>query len=301
MPYQQILQATDSLSEINLLGSGGSGSVYKGILPDNGMEIAVKVFHLQYAGGRTKSFDKKCKVLCNVRHRKLVRIISSCCLSDFKALVLEYMPNGSLEKWLYSHNKSLNLLQRFNIAKDIAEALKYMHHDHTIEIVHCDIKPSNVLLDEDMVAHVCDFGVTNLFFKRGCIAQTKTLATISYMAPEFGSEGIVSTYGDVYSFGIILLEKFTKKKPTDEMFGEDMSLKNWVFNSLYGDTIVDVIDLHLLVEEYKNSSAMKQCIAAIFYLAMDCLRNPSHERISMREVVARLEKLEVILIISSSP
>ncbi|GAA0164940.1 hypothetical protein LIER_20462 [Lithospermum erythrorhizon] len=292
--YQKILQATDSLSENNLLGRGSSGSVYKGIFPDDGLEIAVKVFHMQYAGGRTKSFNAECVVLSNVRHRNLVRIISSCSKTNFKALVLEYMPNGSLDKWLHSHYKKLNLLQRLNIAIDIAEALKYLHHDHMIQIVHCDIKPGNVLLDDDMVAHVCDFGIAKLFQKRGFIAQTKTLATIGYMAPEFGTEGIVSTRGDVYSYGITLLEMFTGKKPTSEMFGEGMSLKDWVYKSLHGNAILDVIDPQLFIGEDKYLTAMKQCIASIFYVAMDCLSNSSQERISMREVVTRLDKVKVI-------
>ncbi|GAA0168924.1 hypothetical protein LIER_23517 [Lithospermum erythrorhizon] len=292
MSYKRILHATDNLSEINLLGSGGSGSVYKGIL--NGLEIAVKVFHLQYAELSAKSFNVECKILSNVRHRNLVRIISSCSKIDFKALVLEYMPNGSLEKWLYSHTEKLNLLQRLNIAIDIAEALKYLHHEHTVQIVHCDIKPSNVLLDEDMVAHVCDFGISKLFYKRGCIDQTKTLATIGYISPEFGTEGIVSTRGDVYSYGILLLEMFTGKKPTSEMFGEGMSLKDWVYNSLHGYAILDVIDPQLSVEEDMNFTAIKQSITFIFYLAMDCLSNSPHDRIHMREVVTRLDKVKAI-------
>ncbi|KAI5331490.1 hypothetical protein L3X38_021616 [Prunus dulcis] len=125
-------------------------------------------------------------------------------------LVLQYMPNGSLDKWLYSQNSHLN----------------YLHRDqgYSKHVVHCDVKPSNILLDDDMVAHVADFGLARLLGGGDSMTQTMTLATIGYMAPEFGMEGVVSTRGDVYSFGVVLMETFTKGKPTYEMF-VDMDCK----------------------------------------------------------------------------
>ncbi|XP_059671108.1 receptor kinase-like protein Xa21 [Cornus florida] len=134
--YQELLQATDAFSEANLLSIGSFGSVYKGMLSD-GMNIAVKVFNSQLERA-FDSFDVECKVICNSRHRNLIRIISSCTNLDFRALVLEYMPNGSLDKWLYSHNYCLDIVQRLNIMIDVASALEYLHHDQVTPIVHCD-------------------------------------------------------------------------------------------------------------------------------------------------------------------
>ncbi|XP_021825635.1 probable LRR receptor-like serine/threonine-protein kinase At3g47570 [Prunus avium] len=124
------------------------------------------------------------------------------------------MPNGSLEKWLYSQNSPLNILQRLNKMIDVASALEYLHHGHgySQQLVHCDVKPSNIPLDDDMVAHVADFGLARLLGGGDSMTQTMTLATIGYMAPEFGMEGVVSTRRDVYSFGVVLMETFTKRK-----------------------------------------------------------------------------------------
>ncbi|KAE8681125.1 putative Leucine-rich repeat protein kinase family protein [Hibiscus syriacus] len=197
--YQELHQATDGFSQRKLLGNGSYGSVYHGILSD-GMEIAVKVFELELERG-FKSFDVECEILRNYRHRNLIKVISSCSNNlDFRALVLEFMPNGSLDKWLYSDHHFLDILQRLNTMIDVASALEYLHHGLTTPVVHCDLKPSNVLLDEDMVAHLSDFGIAKLLCEEDSMIQTMTIATFGYMAPEYGDGGIVSTRGDVYTF-----------------------------------------------------------------------------------------------------
>ncbi|PQQ00537.1 putative LRR receptor-like serine/threonine-protein kinase [Prunus yedoensis var. nudiflora] len=129
----------------------------------NGMDVALKVFNFQLEGA-CKSFSSECEMLSNIRHRNIIKIICCCSQIDFKALVLQYMPNGSLDKWLYSQNSPLNILQRLNIMIDVASALEYLHHCHDFseQVVHCDVKPSNILLDDDMVAHVADFGLARL-------------------------------------------------------------------------------------------------------------------------------------------
>ncbi|KAL0376952.1 UNVERIFIED_CONTAM: Receptor kinase-like protein Xa21 [Sesamum calycinum] len=158
--YYELLRATDGYNDNNLLGRGSFGAVYKGVL-DNGTILAVKVFNLEQEAA-FKSFDAECKVLRNLRHRNLTRVISSCSNHEFKALVLEYMPNGSLEQWLHSDDYFLDTTLRLNIMIDVASALEYLHHGLTTAVVHCDLKPSNVLLDEDMVAHLSDFGIAKL-------------------------------------------------------------------------------------------------------------------------------------------
>ncbi|KAM3188712.1 hypothetical protein P3L10_034566 [Capsicum annuum] len=226
--YYELLQATDDLSESNLTGFGSFGSVYKGVLR-GGTAMPVKVFNLQLDAA-FKSFDMECDVLCSLRHKNLIKVITSCSNLDFKALVLEYMPNGSLEKYLYSQNYFLDTNQRLSIMIDVACALEYLHHGCSLLVIHCDVKPSNVLLDEDMVAHLSDFGISKLLGKDQGDLDTKILATLGYIAPEYGLDGLVSTKCDIYSYGIMLLEMFTRRKPYE--FEGDLSLKHWVSYSL---------------------------------------------------------------------
>nr|XP_029143958.1 probable LRR receptor-like serine/threonine-protein kinase At3g47570 [Arachis hypogaea] len=166
-------QATNGFSSSNLVGAGRFGTVYRGILIHFERPVAVKVLKLQTRGA-SKSFMAECKALGKIKHRNLVNILT-CCSSvdykgdDFKAIVFEFMPNGSLESLLHntiedseSTNQSLNLMQRVNIALDVAFALDYLHNDLEEAVVHCDIKPSNVVLDDEVVAHLGDFGLARL-------------------------------------------------------------------------------------------------------------------------------------------
>ncbi|KAI7729160.1 hypothetical protein M8C21_019663 [Ambrosia artemisiifolia] len=179
--YYELVRATKSFDVSNLIGNGAYGSVYKGEL-SVGVIVAVKVFNL-LSERAIKSFEVECEVLRNIRHRNLNKVISSCTNKDFRCIVMEYMENGSLEQWLYSHNNHLTLVQRLQIMIDVASALEYLHHGQTTPIIHCDLKPSNVLLDEDMNARVCDFGIAKIFGEDDFILRTTTLGTIGYMAP----------------------------------------------------------------------------------------------------------------------
>ncbi|KAK0597281.1 hypothetical protein LWI29_023683 [Acer saccharum] len=286
--YQELVQATCEFSESNLLGKGSFGSVFKGRLLD-GMEIAVKVFNIQMDRA-LRSFDVECELLSGIRHRNLIKIISSCTNNDLKALVLEYMPNGSLAGCLYSQEHFLDILQRLNIMIDVASALEYLHFGYSIPVVHCDVKPSNVLLDQSMVAHLSDFGIAKLLGEEESMAQTQTLATIGYMAPEYGREGKVSQKGDVYSYGIMLMETFTKKKPTDEIFTGEMDLRRWVGDSL-NRSVMEVLDNDLLQMEDEHFLIKEQCVSSILSLAMDCTTYLHEDRINIRNVVNRLIKI----------
>ncbi|CAL5346391.1 unnamed protein product [Camellia sinensis] len=289
--YQQLFRATNGFSESNLLGMGSFGSVYKAILEDTTV-VAIKVFNLKLEGV-FKSFDIECEIMRHIRHRNLTKVISSCSNLDFKALVLEYMPNGSLEKWLYSYNYFLDMLQRLDIMIDVACALEYLHHDYSMPLVHCDLKPSNILLDDDMVAHVSDFGIAKLLDLGESVMHTKTIATFGYIAPEFGLEGLVSTSCDVYSYGILLMETFTRVKPTDEMFFEDMTMKHWIRDSL-PNAISHVIDANLLKPEKEHLTAVVlQCVSSIMELALSCSAESSEERMNMKDVLATLKKVKL--------
>ncbi|RHN41148.1 putative protein kinase RLK-Pelle-LRR-XII-1 family [Medicago truncatula] len=291
--YYELLQATNGLNESNFLGRGGFGSVYQGKLLDGEM-IAVKVIDLQ-SEAKSKSFDVECNAMRNLRHRNLVKIISSCSNLDFKSLVMEFMSNGSVDKWLYSNNYCLNFLQRLNIMIDVASALEYLHHGSSIPVVHCDLKPSNVLLDKNMVAHVSDFGIAKLMDEGQSQTHTQTLATIGYLAPEYGSRGIVSVKGDVYSYGIMLMEIFTRRKPTDDMFVAELSLKTWISQSL-PNSIMEVMDSNLVQITGDQIDDLSTHISSIFSLALSCCEDSPKARINMADVIATLIKINTLVV-----
>ncbi|KAK2408283.1 receptor kinase protein Xa21 [Trifolium repens] len=287
--YYELVKATNGFNESNLLGKGGFGSVYQGKLLDGEM-IAVKVIDLQ-SDVKSKSFDTECNAMTNIRHRNLIKIISGCSNLDFKALVMEFMPNGSVDKWLYSHNYCLNFLQRLNIMIDVASALEYLHRGSSVPVVHCDLKPTNVLLDENMVAHVSDFGIAKLMDEGQSKTHTETLATIGYLAPEYGSSGIVSVKGDVYSYGIMLMEIFTRKKPADDMFVAELSLKTWISGSL-PNSILEVLDSNLVQQYGEQIDDIVTYMSTIFGLAMNCCEYSPEARINMADVTSSLIKLK---------
>ena len=176
LSYQSLLNATDGFSSANLIGVGSFGSVYKGSLDQGGKVdmVAVKVLNL-LRHGASKSFIAECEAQRNIRHRNLVKLLTSCSSidyqgHDFKALVYEFMENGNLDEWLHPRDealdktKNLSFLQRLNIAIDVANALDYLHHHCQTPIIHCDLKPSNILLDDEMMGHVGDFGLARLLF-----------------------------------------------------------------------------------------------------------------------------------------
>ncbi|KAE8692246.1 O-fucosyltransferase family protein isoform 1 [Hibiscus syriacus] len=285
----ELSQATDGFGESNLLGSGSFGYVYRGRLSD-GMEVAIKVFNLQIEGA-FRSFDIECEALRNIVHRNLVKIITCCSNVEFKALVLDFMSNGSLENWLHSENYSLDILQRMNIMIDVATALEHLHTGHATPVIHCDLKPSNILLDDDMVAHVGDFGIAKLLGEGDVMKHTMTLATIGYMAPEFGSAGRVSIKCDIYSYGIVLIETFTKKRPTDEVFTDEMNMRDRVESSL-AKGMIDIADADLLRREDDYFVVKANCIASIMDLALGCSTETPEKRKDMKDVVVELKKIK---------
>ncbi|XP_050287492.1 probable LRR receptor-like serine/threonine-protein kinase At3g47570 isoform X2 [Quercus robur] len=290
--YQELCRGTNNFCESNLLGIGGFGTVYKGILSD-GTTVAVKVLNLHLEDA-FKSFDAECKVLRALRHRNLVKVISVCSSPQFKALVLQYMSNYSLEKWIYSHNYCLNLVQRVGIMVDIASALDYLHNGQLESVVHCDLKPSNILLDEDMVAHVGDFGIAKILAENKDATQTRTIGTIGYIAPEYGSEGRVSTKCDIYSYGIILLEMITRKKPTDEMFVGDLGMRQWIASLPDRMEVVD--DGLLSIEAGRDVTVMQTILLSILELGLRCSEELPDERPEIKDVVAKVNKIKLALL-----
>jgi Leucine-rich repeat (LRR) protein len=197
--YHALLRGTDGFSESNLLGKGRYGSVYRCTLEAEDTPVAVKVFDLQQSGS-SNSFEAECEALRSVRHRCLIKIITCCSSIDnqgreFKALVIELMPNGSLDAWLhpkhsnYIPNNTLSLAQRLDISVHVMDALDYLHNHCLPLIVHCDVKPSNILLAEDMSARVGDFGISRILLESASKTQQNSSSTIGirgsigYVAP----------------------------------------------------------------------------------------------------------------------
>ncbi|KAH6835663.1 hypothetical protein C2S53_010541 [Perilla frutescens var. hirtella] len=288
--YYEILRATSNLDEENLIGRGSFSSVYKGCFSDT-MVAAVKVFDLDVQGALV-SFNTECQILRNIRHRNLVKVITSCSNLDFKALLLAFMPNGNLEKWLHSTDCCINIFQRLEIMVDVATALEYLHYGYSSPIVHCDLKPQNILLDEDMVAHVGDFGIAKLLPQEQRMHQTRTLGTIGYMAPEYGSEGLVSTKADAYSYGILLMEICSRRKPIDEMFSEKLTMRKWMQKS-FPSSVIDVVDSELVnMDDQRRRVKYESCLTSTIELALECTADMPQERPSMKGVLARIKKIK---------
>eukprot|EP01018_Ginkgo_biloba_P028056 Gb_27308 [translate_table: standard] len=313
--YQELVNATNGFNETNLLGVGSFGSVYKGILSD-GTVAAVKVLDLQNEEAH-KNFISECKVLGKVRHRNLVKIITCCSNTHFKGLVLQFVSNGSLEKHLYpDRNESndggvcrLGLSERVNIAIDIAHGIEYLHYDSSVQVVHCDIKPANVLLDEDLTARVADFGIARLACSNSMHSFSSTLAlkgSVGYIAPEYGMGGEVSAKGDVYSYGVLLLEMFTRKRPINEMFVGELNLHKWV-RSAFPNRVVEVVDSCLFPNTFVGSEERGEnelhsnhsLVNSVLHLGLLCTNESPRDRPTMRDVVGMLDRLRASFVGSS--
>ncbi|RDX92667.1 putative LRR receptor-like serine/threonine-protein kinase, partial [Mucuna pruriens] len=318
--YQSLHNGTNGFSITNLIGSGNFSSVYKGILEFEDKVVAIKVLNLKKKGAH-KSFVAECNALKSIKHRNLVQILTCCSGIDykgqeFKALIFEYMKNGSLEQWLHprtlnvEHPGTLNLDQRLNIMIDVASALHYLHHECEQPIIHCDLKPSNILLDDNMIAHVSDFGIAKLLSSiNGTTSkQTSTIGirgTVGYVPPEYGIGSDVSTNGDMYSFGILMLEMLTGRRPTDELFENGQNLHHFVENS-FPCNLLQILDPSLVPkrdeatteEDYQNLTSMvEKCLVSLFKIGLACLVELPNERMNMVDVTRELSKIKKTFLI----
>ncbi|MED6161460.1 hypothetical protein PIB30_060896 [Stylosanthes scabra] len=287
--YGELHQATNGFSSSNLAGIGNFGTVYRGALVHFERPVAMKVLNLQ-ACGASKSFVAECKALGKIKHRNLLSILT-CCSSvnykgnDFKAI-------------------------RVNIALDVAFALDYLHNDLGEAIIHCDVKPSNVLLDDELVAHLGDFGLARLIHgpsspsSSGQASSSAIKGTIGYIPPEYGGSGSVSTEGDMYSYGILLLEMLTAKKPTDSIFGEGLALRNSC-NMATAEGIIEIVDSRLLIPIDEQDQARRvitgqqnmedtigECLASFARIGIACSEESASQRMGIKDVIMELHAIK---------
>ncbi|KAE8812944.1 putative LRR receptor-like serine/threonine-protein kinase [Hordeum vulgare] len=327
LTYADLVKATNGFCSANLVGTGKYGFVYKvRIESEEHHTVAIKVFKLDQLGA-TKSFLAECEAMRNTRHRNLVRVVTVCSTTDpigneFKALVLEFMRNGDLESWLYPtllheyHPKrQLCLGSRITIAVDIAAALDYLHNHCMPPMAHCDLKPSNVLLDDVMGACVGDFGLAKFlhgyYTSSGIDGSTSLVGprgSVGYIAPEYGLGSKISMEGDVYSYGIIILEMLTGKRPTDEMFKDGLSLYKFVEKS-FPEKICEMLDPKIIPyygnqdEEagstldqlnYQMAEGTMICIRKLAKVGLLCAAEMPKDRPGMQDVYAQVAAIKEV-------
>ncbi|XP_009387807.2 probable LRR receptor-like serine/threonine-protein kinase At3g47570 [Musa acuminata AAA Group] len=322
LSYLELMKATDDFSSENLIGVGSYGSVYRGVLGDGKTLVAIKVLNLVQRGA-FKAFVAECEALRSIRHRNLVKILTTCSSVDlrgneFRAIVFDFMPNGSLESWLHPdtdrnlYSKRLGLLRRLDIAIDVAAAVSYLHDHCETPIIHCDLKPSNVLLDGNMTARVGDFGLARFLSNgtdRYLSSSVAMKGSIGYMAPEYGMGGQVSTHADVYSYGLLLLELFTGRRPTDDMFKDGLTLQKHVEGAFTkGARVTGIADPSLFSDEEEGedtsvlrtgsqaSERITRCLESVLMVGLCCAKESPRERITIKDAVTRIETIKSLLL-----
>ncbi|CAL5189907.1 unnamed protein product [Lathyrus oleraceus] len=289
---QVLRSVTNNFSEKNILGQGGFGTVYKGELHD-GTRIAVKRMECGAIAGKGASeFKSEIAVLTKVRHRHLVALLGYCLDGNEKLLVYEYMPQGTLSRYIFNWpDEGLEPLawnRRLIIALDVARGVEYLHSLAHQSFIHRDLKPSNILLGDDMRAKVADFGLVRLAPEGKASIETRIAGTFGYLAPEYAVTGRVTTKVDVFSFGVILMELITGRKALDESQPEDsMHLVAW-FRRMYldKDSFRKSIDPTIDINEETLAS-----IHTVAELAGHCSAREPYQRPDMGHAVNVLSSL----------
>ncbi|KAJ3685628.1 hypothetical protein LUZ61_014792 [Rhynchospora tenuis] len=288
---REMKHATNNFSRGSLLGVGGYGEVYKGVLPD-GTPIAVKCAKI----GNTKSTDQvlnEVRILSQVNHRSLVRLLGCCIDLAQPLMVYEFIPNGTLADHLHGFRSPLSWQQRLSIAHQTAEGLAYLHFSAVPPIYHRDVKSTNILLDEDLNAKVSDFGLSRLAEPDLSHMSTCAQGTIGYLDPEYYRNFQLTDKSDVYSFGVVLLELLTSQKAIDfTRPSDDVNLAIYVQRLVLEGQMMDVVDSIIRKDATQiELDAMK----AIGFLAMSCLEESRQNRPSMRQVTEEIEYIMTLL------
>jgi serine/threonine protein kinase len=280
--FKQLKVATDQFS--HKLGEGGFGSVFKGQFADE--RIAVK--RLDRTGQGKREFSAEVQTIGSIHHINLVRLIGFCAEKSHRLLVYEYMPKGSLDRWIYyRHNNDappLDWSTRCKIVTHIAKGLSYLHEECTKRIAHLDVKPQNILLDDNFNAKLSDFGLCKLIDRDISQVVTRMRGTPGYLAPEWLTSHITEK-ADVYSFGVVVMEIISGRKNLDTSRPEEsIHLITLLEEKVKKDELVDLID-----KNSSNMQAHKEDIVHMMKLAMWCLQIDCKRRPKMSEVVKVLE------------
>ncbi|MCO5562805.1 hypothetical protein L7F22_016437 [Adiantum nelumboides] len=279
----------DALKDDNVVGKGATGTVYKAEMP-SGEVVAVKKLWMSHKTAsenkESRGFQIEADLLGSIRHRNIVRLLGYCSNNVNTLLVYEYMTNGSLDDALHAKDRAYFLtdwVSRYNIAMGIAQGLCYLHHDCFPQIVHRDIKSNNILLDCNMEARLADFGVAKLVETNESMSMIA--GSYGYIAPEYAYTLKVDEKTDIYSFGVVLLELLTGRRPIDAEFGEAVNIVEWVRSKMRSSTgIVDALDANVGA----TCSTVQEEMLLVLRIALLCTSKSPRDRPSMRDVVTML-------------
>ncbi|CAN0846620.1 L-type lectin-domain containing receptor kinase S.1 [Linum grandiflorum] len=281
--YDELTQATNGFSKDLLLGSGGFGKVYKGTL-ENGTEIAVKCVNHDSKQG-LREFMAEISSMGRLQHKNLVQMRGWCRKSNELMLVYDYMPNGSLDRYIFAKSiKLLNWKQRRQILADVAEGLNYLHNGWDQVVIHRDIKSSNILLDSEMRGRVGDFGLAKLYGHNEIPNTTRVVGTLGYLAPELASIAVPTEGSDVYSFGVVVLEVACGRRPIElgTAAEDDTVLLDWVRDKYAEGRVVEAAD-----EKVKGEFGLEE-METVLKLGLACCHPDPVRRPNMKEVAAVL-------------
>ncbi|KAK4562662.1 hypothetical protein RGQ29_005240 [Quercus rubra] len=289
--FATIEAATNKFSNDNKLGEGGFGQVYKGILP-NGQEIAVKRLS-RSSGQGAGEFKNEVVLVAKLQHRNLVRLLGFCLEGEEKILVYEFVPNKSLDYFLYEperHGK-LDWSKRYKIIGGIARGMLYLHEDSRLRIIHRDLKASNVLLDEDMSPKISDFGMAKVFGVDQTQGNTNRIAgTFGYMSPEYAMHGQFSTKSDVYSFGVLILVILSGKKNTSFYQSDGpVDLLSFAWKHWKDGTLLEFLD-PILADSYLRNEVLR-CL----HIGLLCVQENPVDRPTMASIVLMLNSYSITL------
>ncbi|KAG0477466.1 hypothetical protein HPP92_013901 [Vanilla planifolia] len=281
---EELKRATDNYSDARILGHGGNGTVYKGILHETGHVVAIKKSHLVEAV-QIEQFVNEVVLLSKVIHKNVVRIVGCCLETAVPLLVYEYVPNGTLHYHLHVRRGSLSWESRLRIASETSGALAYLHSAIARPIFHRDVKAANILLDDNYMAKVSDFGASRLIPLDQAQVTTLVQGTLGYLDPEYFQSGQLTEKSDVYSFGVVLAEMLTGQKPLSTQRPlVEMNLAICFLLKMKEGKLDEII------EQRVKNEARKEQVEAIAEVAKRCLRLKGEERPTMREVAAEIDR-----------
>jgi serine/threonine protein kinase len=276
--------ATKDFDNDNNIGEGGPGTVYKGVLSD-GRLVAVKKLSSRSSQGK-REFLNEVATISAVQHRNLVKLYGCCVEEEERLLVYEYLENNSLGRALFGPDHcrlKLDWPVRYNICLEVARGLAYLHEESRIRIIHRDIKPNNILLDEHLNPKIADFGLAKLYEAEKTHISTRVAGTIGYLAPEYALRGHLTEKADVFSFGVVALEVVSNRSHENTSLPDDMVyLLDWTWHLYEENRLLDLMDTSML------SSYSEQEVLRIIHVALLCTQATPSQRPSMSRVVSML-------------